>query len=193
MVDLIFRGVEISAATTAFVATYFSTQGRMVQWPLTLVAFTLYALIFYHVGLFASSVVQCVSMVFAIQGWRAWSRASDSLSSIRWASVRECCVLAVMMFAVGLILFYGLSLLGYGLKGMDLIASTLLFGGLYCLGRRWLQVWFIFFAVDLSYLFLAFEHALYFSAAKYACYLFLAVLGYRRWHAFSRDQALLPV
>ncbi|MEC7030836.1 MAG: nicotinamide mononucleotide transporter family protein [Pseudomonadota bacterium] len=171
--------LDCFGALCGFVATGLSSQNDIRHWPISIMSFVLYGIIFASIGMYGNSLVQFLLLAMSFVGWKNWS--SDT-SVIRWASTYEL-MIALCMGLLGGGIIVLLQVVFSHLNWEDALSAAFLFISIYALGQRYIQVWMLFFCLDVYFCIVMLQSGLYFSAAKYLSYLFFAQQGYFKWYS----------
>lgn len=175
----------------------------MIAWPVQILGslLLLAASISAHLGGNASR--QVVIIGAAIWGWSQWraNKAETGTITVRWATWPERGVLALAM-VLGTLAF------GWLLHAFDLsffpgapwhlvLSDAWIFVGsvlaMYAQARRVVEFWFVWLAVDVIGVPLAWSSGLYFSGVVYAIFFVMVVIGIRDWGRRSRQTISSPI
>ena len=176
--------LELVAAVFGVVAVYLSTRENILSWPTALVNVGLYGIVFYHARLYADMGLQAVYFLLSLYGWYEWKFGGADRTSLRVsrAGLRLWALLGVIHVAVWVSL--GLLLSRTTDAAIPWLDSFLTTGSLvaqWMMTRKILENWALWIALDLLYVPMFISRGLYATAALYAVFLVLAVLGWRDW------------
>ena len=181
--------LDCFGAICGFVSTGLSSQNDIRHWPISIMSFVLYGLIFASIGMYGNSLIQFLLLAMSLVGWKNWS--SDA-SVIRWASKYELMMALCMGILGGLFLVSLQVVCSQLINWEDALSAAFLFISIYALGQRYIQVWMLFFCLDVYFCTTMIKMGLYFSAAKYLSYLFFAQLGCFNWYRHTQQSRSLP-
>lgn len=146
-----------------------------------------------HLG--GNAARQVVIVLAASYGWRRWNRQREARPegvAVRWATTAERIAL-VAALAAGTLLFAWL--LSVTKASWAPLPDAYIFVGTLAAtlaqARGWVEFWFVWVAVDLVGVPLAFHSGLPVSGFTYAVYFALVLAGMRQWIGLARNQAAL--
>ena len=176
--------LEIIAVLLTLVAVYLTTRQIIWCWPLGMVSVVLYAVVFYQAKLYADMGLQGLYFALAAYGWWAWLHGGEdhgkltvSRTSLLMASVLGL-VGALAAIALGQTLY---RLTDASLPFMDSALSSFSIVAQWMQTRKKLEAWLVWLAVAIFYIGMFLYKGLYPTAALYAVFLYLAVIGYIGW------------
>jgi nicotinamide mononucleotide transporter len=184
--------LEAAAFVVSIFGVWLTTTRSLWNYPFSLISVSLYGAIFYHAKLYADMGLQGIFAGALLYGLWQWLRNRTATGDILVTRVRapEVTISFVALILVGGTL--GSLLYGYTDASLPLTDSSLFAGSLVAsvwAARRNIESWWVWITVDVIYVGLyVFKH-LYLTAALYAIFVLLAVLGLRRWQlAFDRQR-----
>ena len=144
----------------------------------------LFAIVFYHVRLYADMALQGVYAVLCVYGWHEWRHGGTGTGPLAVSRVPRPWLaglgLAGAAFALGLGLFLrdrtdaALPFWDAGTTSFSLVAQWMT-------TRKWIENWAAWIAVDVVYVGMYLSQRLYATAGLYAVFLVLALAGLREW------------
>lgn len=159
-------------------------------WPAGIGSALLYLGVFAASGLYMQAVLQVFYAGMGVYGWWAWGAQPEGPLRIhRWPLRRHAAALAVI---AGLALASGALLARYTAAESPFVDSFVTWSAVlttWMVARKLLENWLYWFVIDAVTLGLALEQRLYPTAALFAVYLVLVVLGWRRWLQTWRHSA----
>lgn len=187
--------LEIAAVLFNVAGVWLTARRILWCWPVGIVAVLLYAGIFYQSRLYSDMLLQGLFALMLAYGWRQWWRGADTGGRV--AVSRLPGTTAAISLACGL--FGGLALgaamgrftdaalpwLDALLTGFSLVAS-------FWAARRYPASWLLWIILDLIYVGLFLYKDLRLTAALYAGFVVLAMLGWRAWRRQGIAQAMPP-
>jgi nicotinamide mononucleotide transporter len=172
------------AAVVGAISVYLSAREKIWSWPTAIVNVTLSAFIFYESGLYSDMGLQIVYLVLSIYGWHQWLHGGANRTELRVTRAsRRVWVISAMVGIGGWLMLArvtsmlpGVSLpyLDSGLTAVSLVAQWMM-------TRKILENWILWIIADLVYVPMYFYKELLPTAALYAVFLVLAVIGFIRW------------
>jgi len=166
------------------VAVYLTTRQVIWCWPLGIVSVILYTVVFYETKLYADMGLQVLYFVLAAYGWWAWRRGGEDHGELRVSllSMRGRVVLASIGASGGIFLGQTLSrFTDASLPFMDSALTSFSIVAQWMQTRKLLETWVVWLSVDVFYVGMFLYKGLYLTAALYAVFLYLAVLGFVEW------------
>jgi nicotinamide mononucleotide transporter len=175
--------MEIAGFITTVVGIWLTTRRVLLCWPVVLAADLLYLVVFYRARLLSDSLLQLFFVAFTLYGWWHWWRGVRKQGEVRVVplSVRSL-LIALIAGAVGSVvlgeaaksLHAALPYLDAALTSYSLVAS-------WWQARKHTANWWLWIAVDLTYIGEYLYKDLRATALLYAVLVGLAVLGLRDW------------
>lgn len=172
------------ALSLAMVAANFRV--HPVAWPLAIGSSLLYALLFADARLYGQAGLQGLFIAVALWGWWQWlyGRSADG-QPLR---VRHLPARAALRLAAGAAVAW--VLLGWALAHgsdspvpfLDALPTAGAIVGQWLLARKYIENWAVWLGVNVFSVALFWHQALWFTAALYALFAVLSVLGWRAWH-----------
>ncbi len=176
--------LELVGATIGVVSVVFSVRQNVWYWPTALVNVALYAVLFFRTGLYSEMGLQIVYFVLSIYGWYEWLYGGKGKTAL--TVTRTPRRLWPILATIGFIFWVGdgtamshapgvsLPYLDASLVAISLVAQFLT-------TRKYLENWTLWIVVDVAYVGMFAYKGLFLTAANYAIYLALAVVGYVAW------------
>lgn len=162
-------------------------------WPLAIVASALYGLLFLDSRLYGEASLQLVFIAAAAWGWWQWLRGTDAagerLSVRRLAPRQRALAGAWVLLAwplLGKLLDHATDSDVPYLDALPTVGSLL---GQWLLGRKWLETWPVWLAVNLASVGLFAYKGLWLTTALYALFAAMSVWGWRAWARAAAEAA----
>jgi nicotinamide mononucleotide transporter len=183
--------LEFAAVIASALGVWLTTQRKLSSWPVVLLACLLYALVFHREKLYSDMLLQFVFGAFAVYGWWHWQLGIKEEGSVRVER------LSWQGLAAGIILgIAGSALLGTlmarytdaALPHIDASLSSFSLVAQFWSTRKHLANWWLWIVVDVIYTGVFVYKDLYLTAALYAFFVSLAVVGLRAWRTALREQ-----
>jgi len=176
--------LEFIAAITSITGVWLGTTGKRITWPWWALSSALYMVFFYQVDLFASAALQIVFIVAAIWGWRDWAPTGAAPG---YLSNRD-------RFYIGVATLFAVSVLSPLLARAGAAATWsdafLLVGSLVAqilMVYQKVETWVLWLIIDLAgtiqYVYLGY----WFTAALYALFTLVAIIGWKRWYVLNSN------
>ena len=183
---------EVAGALLGAIAVFLTARENVWCWPVGLANVLLYVVVFHEARLYADMGLQVVYAALCVYGWYAWLHGGKDRGELavsrtpgRWRAP---------LFLAGAA---AAALLGFLLKRHTDAAlpywdsSTTAFSlvAQWMQTRKWLENWRVWIAVDVVYVGMYLYKDLRLTAALYAVFLALAVMGDREWRKSLASQA----
>jgi len=194
--------LEISANVFNLLSVWFAARNSVHTWWCGIVGCALYAWMFVDVKLFADVTLQLFFIASCVIGWFNWKRGNDraspggarppALESESVTAPDELPITRVAPYtALGFAALAMLGAAGYGwmLHTMtsaanpfvdSMVLTLSILAQLLMVGRK-IETWPVWFVVDCIAVPLYASKGLYLTAAVYAFFLVLVVMGWMRW------------
>ncbi len=156
-----------------------------VGWPLAIVSSALYALLFADSRLYGEASLQLVFIAVSFWGWWQWLRGTDD----RGAKLAVHRLAPRQRWAVAAATLAGWPLLGLLLKHgtdsdvpfLDALPTGGSLAGQFLLGRKLVENWPVWLAVNVFSVGLFAHKALWLTVVLYALFALLSLVGWREW------------
>lgn len=177
--------LEIVAWLLALAMVVCNLRVNPLSWPLAIASSALYGLLFLHSKLYGEAALQIVFIVLGAWGWWQWLRgkAPDGARlQLRSLSARQrwlalALTLAAWPLLGGLLAHVTDSDVPY----LDALPTVGSLAGQYLLGRKWVDNWPVWVAVNIVSIALFAVKGLWLTVLLYALFTLLALLGWRAW------------
>ena len=175
---------EIVGVAFGAVAVWLTVRENIWCWPTGLVNVGLFIVVFYRARLYADMGLQVVYVALCLYGWYAWLHGGRDHGALRVSRTpsRVLSVTLVLVAGAGLVL--GLALRRHTDASLPFWDSATTSGSLaaqWMQTRKWIENWVVWIAVDVVYVGVYLYKDLYLTAALYAVFLVLAVMGLVKW------------
>ncbi len=177
--------LEVVAATLALAMVWCNMREIHWGWPLAIVSSLLYFGVFAQHRIYGDAALQIFFAVVALWGWFQWLRGHRAdgsslhvarLSSIGLVFAVVAC--AVLWPALALFLAY---FTDSDVPWWDGFATGLSLVGQFLLGRKFIENWLIWLAVNTVSIGLFIHKGLWLTVGLYAVFALLSVAGYLAW------------
>lgn len=176
---------EAAAVVLAITYLLLIIRQNLLGWPAAIVSASIYLVLMFRAGLYMQSALQVFYMAMAGYGWWNWQRGvgDHELPVVSWPFNRHLSALAVIL-PLGLLTGHLLSShTDAALPYLDALAAWGAIVTTWMVARKVLQNWHYWFVIDLVSIYLYASQGLWLTAALFAAYLVLIVIGYRQWRA----------
>jgi nicotinamide mononucleotide transporter len=178
------HGLEFVAVVFGIVSVLLSVRQNIWSWPTALVNVALFFALFYKSGLYSDMGLQGVYFVLSLYGWYEWLYGGTDKSTLpvtrtparTWFTLAAIGVLFWIVDATVIARAPGASL-----PYVDALLVTISLVAQYLMTKKRLENWALWIVADIAYVGMFVFKGLYLTAANYAVYLALAVLGHAAW------------
>lgn len=168
----------------------FNLRVNPMGWPLAIASSLLYGLLFARSGLYGEGSLQIVFIALAVWGWWQWLRGTDDRQQalrVRGLTARgkAGALLATLVLwpVIGLLLDHATD---SDVPYWDALPTAGSLVGQWLLGRKWVDNWPCWLAVNLVSMVLFAHKALWLTVVLYGIFALLSVLGWRQWQRKAR-------
>lgn len=176
---------EWLGAITGLLCVWLVVREHVWNWPIGILNNVFFLVLFWESGLYADSLLQIVYAGIAVWGWWAWLHGNRGgplvVTRAPLAQLGTSLAVAGLATAVlGMLLGrYTPSTVPY----MDAWTTCLSLAAQYLQGRKYLESWALWITADVFYIGLYLQKGLVLTAAVYAVFLVMCLVGLRRWRA----------
>jgi nicotinamide mononucleotide transporter len=186
--------MEILAVLLAVIYLLLAIRENRWCWPAGIGSALLYLGVFYAAGLYMEAALQLFYVGMGFYGWWAWRPAASPegapLTIHRWPLGRHG---AALLGIAALSLTSGWALERYTDAAAPYLDSFVTWSAVlttWMVARKLLENWLYWFVIDGVTLGLALERGLHLTAALFALYLVLVIIGWRAWLVTWRRTAV---
>jgi len=189
------NAVEICAVLLALAYVILAIQQRRICWLAAIVSAMLYVHIFWQVALYLEAVLQIFYIAMAVYGWSAWGRqlldehshhqshdqAHDQSHIQTWTGQQHL-VACITIVSLSLILGWAMQeWTDAALPFFDAATTVCALLATWMVTQRLLENWLYWIAINTVSIGLYLSRDLSLTAALFAGYVILAIVGYRTW------------
>ena len=176
--------LEVAGVISGLLCVYLAAKNIIWNWPLAIISVAIYIFIFYDSQLFADMGLQVYFLAINIYGWYFWSKKSSSQTKTPVASIKQrevilsALAIVIFTFLLGSIL-YNHTVASY--PYLDSFCTACSIVAQFFMVRKVLQNWLLWVFVDIIYVGIYIFKDLHLTAAMYAIYIVIALIGYMDW------------
>jgi nicotinamide mononucleotide transporter len=200
--------IELSATLLIVVYVLLITKRIVYAWPLGLITFSLFAVLFYQVRLYSDFFEQFYYIGNCFYGWYAWLIAKKKSKNekrelgVSYTSHRARFIAGLIIIAGGTLLGFTMSRIHLWLPALfpkpaaypyiDAVATVTGFVAAALMARRKIESWYLWICVDIICIGLYYIRSVKFVAVLYIFFLALALNGLITWTTQFRHQSKSP-
>jgi len=178
------HGLELTAVIFGIVSVLLSVRQNIWSWPTAIINVSLFFVLFFKSGLYSDMGLQIVYFVLSVYGWYEWLYGGANRTELRVSRAPR--RIFAMLAAIGVVFWLALAeitrrLPGTALPHLDAALTTGSLAAQWMMTRKLVENWALWIALDVVYVGMFIFKGLYLTAANYAVYLVLAVLGHVAW------------
>ena len=176
--------LELFAALVGAVSVYLSVRENVWSWPTAIVNVLLYVVVFHRAKLYADMGLQVVYAVISAYGWYHWLHGGENRGELRVSRTprREALLLPLLVVAGAAALGTFFSrVTDASLPYLDSSLTATSLAAQWMMTRKYVESWIVWIVVDVVYVPMFLFKQLFPTAALYAVFLVLAVMGFVQW------------
>ena len=185
--------LEIFAVVISVIGVSLTVLRNMWCWFFNLIAFVLYAYLFYEYQLYGETILQFFFMGINIYGFYFWLKAKQIDHDISIVPISPQQVILQMIAAAVGGLIFGLTLKHFTDASLPILDAQLAAFSLlatYWTSRKHIATWVLWVFVDIVYVGMFYYKALFLTAGLYAAFVVLAAFGWWQWTKIWQKQNL---
>jgi nicotinamide mononucleotide transporter len=175
---------EIVGVLFGILAVWLTTRENVWCWPTGLVNVGLFILVFHEARLYADMGLQVVYVLLCLYGWWAWLRGGPGHGALAVSRTPRGAALGLAVLGTAGAALLGLTLYRHtdaSLPFWDSSTTSFSLVAQWMQARKWLENWAVWIVVDVAYVGIYVYKRLYYTAALYAVFVGLALLGLAQW------------
>ena len=182
-------GVELAAFVLSLAMVVCNIRVNMLAWPLAIGASLLYFLLFWDSRLYGEAGLQLFFVVVALWGWWQWLRgrmADGAALRVRTLSPRaRWGLVAAVLLAWPLLAGLLRQVTDSDVPWWDALPTTGSLAGQWLLGRKYVENWPVWVAVNAVSMSLFAWKGLWLTVLLYGLFLLMALWGWRAWQRLA--------
>ena len=171
---------------------WYSVKANILCWPTGMVSVAAYAILFFHIHLYADALLQIFFFVVSALGWWQWSKKANNDHELPITMLNSKNRISIFFFMVACILFSGwffskftdahIPFWDSTATGMSVTAQLLMM-------RKKLENWILWILVDILSIGIYYYKQVYLTTGLYAVFLIMATMGHFEWLKLYRRQS----
>ena len=170
---------------TGAVCVWLTVKESVWNFPIGLLNVATFSVVFLRAQLYADAGLQVVYFVLGVVGWYLWLYGGENRGRLHVSRLPRAEGVIVVMsgVAASVVLTWYLRQVGGSAPFWDATTTAMSLCAQWLLNRKYLESWYLWIAVDVLYVPLYVSRSLHLTAALYAVFLCMAILGLLAWRA----------
>lgn len=183
------RFFEILAIVTGILSVVQAVKLDILNFPTGIACNLFFMVVFLKAHLYGNMGLQTVFVVLGAHGWYKWARGvrGEPFRVTRVPRREAISLVLIGIPAFGVLVWY-LGRIGGAVPLLDAFTTVLSLAAQYLLNLKRLANWTVGIGVDIIYTGMYVSQKLYPTAALFAFYLMMCILGHREWRSILRAQ-----
>jgi nicotinamide mononucleotide transporter len=175
--------LENVAAGITLVGIWLTTRRTLICWPVVLISDVLYLIVFHRENLKSDSYLQVFFIGFTLYSWWNWARGTRTDGRVSVAPMHlQSWVAGLAVGAIGsVIVGWWMARIGAALPHLDATLAVFSLVASWWEARKHTANWWLWIVVDAVYVGEYLYKSMWTTAALYAGFVALAVMGLRNW------------
>lgn len=184
--------IEIIGTITGLIYLWLEYRASIYLWIASIIMPAIYLIVYYDAGLYADFGINIYYLIIAIYGWAAWRYGFKLFSKNNSTNRGQLPISHTprqMWWRIGfvyitlqaIIVWILYSFTDSNVVWADSFTTALSIIGMWMLARKYIEQWWVWLVVNMASVGLYLYKELYFTAALYALYAAIVVLGYKKW------------
>jgi nicotinamide mononucleotide transporter len=173
--------LSVIAFLTGVLGVWLTIKQNILCWPMALVSVLTSMIEFYYQRLYGDMALQVVYLVAGIYGWAYWARNSKIEFKVSITPRRHILLLIAATVIMTVMFTYLLRKSGGDKPVFDAILTAASLTATYMMIKKWVENWFAWVVIDLSYVFLYGIKQMWVFAVLYFFFAAIALAGWIKW------------
>ncbi|MFT3746052.1 MAG: nicotinamide riboside transporter PnuC [Pyrinomonadaceae bacterium] len=175
--------LETLSFITGLICVWLTVRQNIWNFPIGLLNVATFCVVFFESKLYADAGLQIVYFVLGVMGWYWWLYGGEGHQELKVTrtSGREMAAVIAAGIVLTVIFWQLLSQIGGSASFFDALTTSISLCAQWLLNRKLLENWLFWIVADIIYIPLYVYKELYLTAALYALFLVLAVMGLLKW------------
>ncbi len=186
----LWQKIEIAGAVAGLIYIWLEYRASVWLWVAGIIMPAIYIYVYLHEGVYANVGINLYFIGAGVYGIWVWlsGRNADGEKPV----TRIPCRVWLPAIAVGAVLTIGIAWLlirftDSAVPWLDAFTTGYSIVGLWMLARKWADQWLVWIVVDTVYTVMFLYQKMYPTAAMYAVFTIVAVLGFFKWRKMVRS------
>lgn len=176
--------LEWLGTVTGFLCVYLAARQHLLNWPISIISVTAYAILFYQSKLYGNALLQVYFFGTAIYGWYYWVRRQQETDKkpIASFSAKEILLTTIIVLVLSAIMGWFLGeYTDTDVPYIDGFCTAMSFVAQFLMTRKVLQNWLLWVFVDICYIPLYIYKGFMLTSLLYVAFTIIAWMGYLDW------------
>lgn len=188
--------IEIAALLSSIAGVYASAKQYIWCWAANAVAILLYIFIFWEANLYGSTALQFVFLAQTFYGFWKWKQKTTPTNALEVRSItfHETIITSLITICLTAIIAaiqtHFNTALSIETQLTDSFLTACSIVGTWMLAQKIIQNWLLWAVVDIIYIGLLYQQALWTSAINYALFVVLAIYGWYSWQSEKKTKII---
>lgn len=183
--------LELTAVALAIAYLLLVVRENIACWYMAFASTSIYLMIFVDVRLYMEAALQVFYLAMAIYGWYEWrfgGQRGDGVRISRWRTSQHLAAAAGIAAATLVSTWLLATFTDARLPLLDSFTTWSAIVTTFMVARKVLENWIYWFIIDAVSIYLYIDRELYFTAALFALYLVIIIVGFSTWLRQYRTQ-----
>ena len=181
--------LEIIAVFTAILYLVLAIKENIWCWLFAFISTAIYIYLFHSVALLSESLLNVYYLLMAIYGWYQWRKGKNKTvrKIVSWPISKH----GILIVTTGLtvpVLGYIMSQLGASMPYLDAFTSCFAVLATVMVAHKVLENWHYWLVINVTSVYIFFTKELFLTAAMFALYVVLTIIGYINWNQHYANQ-----
>lgn len=175
---------EIIAAVITAYSVWLTAKENIWCWPVGFIGCAMYIAVFWEARLYANAVLQVLYLILIVWGWYEWLHGGKGRTPLAVSRTPVWGWIAAIAFGAALWLgtVWGLTRwTNASMPWSDAGTTAFSIAAEGMTAKKWIENWIVWIVVDAITTWMLLVQKLYASAALYAAFIVLAVIGWIEW------------
>ncbi len=183
--------LELMGLVFGLITVWLLINENILTWPAGIIYVLISFVIFYRARLYADFGLHVVFLVLNIYGWYFWVKGKKNGNAelpVTNASLKVLSIVGVLCVAGIFIIAAILKTTDAAVPYWDSATTSLSIGAMWLQARKKLESWYLWLFVDILATGIYINREIYFYAALYGIYIFMAISGLRAWRSSMQNE-----
>ena len=178
-----FSLTEVAGFITGGICVWLVVKENIWNWPIGILNNIFFIVLFLQARLFADTALQVVYIVLGLLGWYWWLKGGKNKTKLKVANTPKqtmIWLIAICVIATA-VLTQILIRVNDSAPFLDAVTTVLSLAAQFLLTKKYIQNWYFWITADVLYIYLYFSRGLSLTAALYAVFMTMCIVGLNKW------------